>query len=509
MINRDGNNESLWQHSTNDFPTRNKAISNQLYDVAIIGAGITGITTAVQLQQAGKECIVLEANSICFGTTGGTTAHLNTLLDTPYTTIAKNFGSDSAKLVAAAARKAIDLVKDNIAAFDIDCGFKETPAFLFSQVQEQTKELQEILEASAQAGLQVSYTNHLPISIPFEKVMKVERQARFNPVQYVMALAEAFEKMGGTIVQQCRVMDTTGDDILSIETSKGKFQAKVIVFATHIPIGVNLLHFRCQPYRSYAMAVQLEDGNYPEGLVYDMYDPYHYYRTQEVGGQPYLIVGGEDHRTGTEENTNMHFRKLEAHIREYFAVKEISYKWSSQYYEPADGLPYIGHLPGHPNNMLVASGYGGNGMVYSQVAAQLLTDMVLGNETAYQKLFDPNRIKPVAGFVNFIKNNVEVTKELLRKIIPAEKLKELSGLALEEGHVVNYEHHKVALYKDAQGNVHAVNPACTHINCNVAWNSSEQSWDCPCHGARFNCDGEVLNGPATENLEKIPLTSEE
>jgi glycine/D-amino acid oxidase-like deaminating enzyme/nitrite reductase/ring-hydroxylating ferredoxin subunit len=508
MIQRDGKNKSLWQHSAEQFVPMHKASSSKLYDVVIVGGGITGITTALQLQQSGKECLVLEAHSLCFGTTGGTTAHLNTLLDTPYTTISKNFGEENAQLVAKAARSAINLVKDNISAYAIDCGFKETPAYLFSQDMDQTKELQEILEASSKAGLQVSYTNHLPIAVPFNKIMKVEKQARFSPVQYVLALARAFEHAGGSIVQQCRVMDTKGDDTITVETSKGSYQARVVIFATHIPIGVNLLHFRCQPYRSYAMAVRLENDKYPEGLIYDMYDPYHYFRTQEVNGQQYLIAGGEDHRTGTEENTEQCFRKLEAYIRQYFNVEEISYQWSSQYYEPADGLPYIGHLPGHPNNMLVASGFGGNGMTYSHVAAQLLTDIVLGNGTPYLQLFNPNRIKPVAGFANFIKNNAVVTKELLSKLLPAEKLKELSGLANNEGHVVKHDNHKVALYKDEEGNVHALNPNCTHIDCQVCWNGTEQSWDCPCHGARFNYDGEVLNGPAIEQLEKININQD-
>jgi glycine/D-amino acid oxidase-like deaminating enzyme/nitrite reductase/ring-hydroxylating ferredoxin subunit len=507
MIARDGACTSLWQDNTPLYTTRNKP-SQIIYDAAIAGGGITGITTALLLQEAGLKCILFEANGICFGTSSGTTAHLNTLLDTPYTTISKNFGEEQAKLVAEAAREAIELVKKNTRKYGIDCDLEETPAYLFAQTQDQVKDLEKILEASNKAGLDIDYSKEIPVPMPFNKSLRVEKQGKFHPLKYVYGLANAFEEAGGVIVQHCRVLNAEGDDPLKIETSRGNHLAKAIIYATHIPMGVNLLHLRCTPYRSYAMAVRLKnEAGYPEALAYDSFDPYHYYRTQIIEGKKYFIAGGEDHKTAHEENTGKCFMRLEAHIRKYFAVKEIAYQWSSQYYEPADGLPYIGHLPGHGANMYVATGFGGNGMTYSQVSALLLKDLITGVENRYTSLFNPNRIKPVAGFVNFIKQNAGVAGQFISKVFPAERLHDFVELAPGEGRVIKYDSETIAIHKDEQGNLHAVNPTCTHMKCTVSWNLAERSWDCPCHGARFSSDGKVLNGPADANLHKIEIGS--
>lgn len=507
MIQRDGNCTSLWQQVVEPYRPKHEAGHNIVYDVIIAGGGITGISTALQLQKAGKNCLVLEARNLCFGTTGGTTAHLNTLLDTPYNTIASNFNKDTAKLVAQAVKEAINLVRQNIETYKIDCGFEETDAYLFAITEDHEKELEEISKATTEAGVVNQYTDKIPVPIGFRKALKVNGQAKFIPTRYVYALAEAFEEAGGTIVENCRITGATEGEQVKVETNAGEFTAKALVYATHIPPGVNLLHLRCTPYRSYAMAVTLRKQQYPEGLAYDMYDPYHYYRTQEIDGKKYLIVGGYDHKTAHESNTNQSFQELEAHIRKHYDVAEVNYQWSSQYYEPADGLPYIGRLPGHAENIFVATGYGGNGMTYSAVSAMLLSKMILNEESHYIHVFNPNRIKPVAGFVNFIKHNTDVIRQFAGKWLPHEELEELSGLATGEAKVIKYKGAKIAIYKDEEGRLHALDPICTHMKCEVRWNMAERSWDCPCHGARYSYSGELLTGPASHELEQVEIKS--
>ncbi|HEV8081252.1 MAG TPA: FAD-dependent oxidoreductase, partial [Chitinophagaceae bacterium] len=222
-----------------------------------------------------------------------------------------------------------------------------------------------------------------------------------------------------------------------------------------------------------------------------------------------LIAGGEDHKTAHQTNTEECFRKLEAYLRKYFDIEEVSFKWSSQFFAPADGLPYIGHLPGNPDNVYVATGFGGNGMTYSHVTALVLTDLIVKGESKYEKLFNPNRIKPVAGFENFVKEAADVVAKFIGDRFAKTKIKELAELAPGEAKVVKYDGDSIALYKDEKGGLHAVNPACTHVNCIVGWNTAEQTWDCPCHGSRFSMDGEVLTAPARKNLEKISLTTHE
>lgn len=506
MIPRDGNCKSLWQDTAEAYQTVNRADA-ELYDVIIAGGGITGISTALQLQKAGKKCLVLEANNLCFGTTGGTTAHLNTLLDTTYNRIDNNFGKENAKLVAQSVTEAIELIQRNIKEYAIDCGFEKTDAFLFAQTKEQDTELEKIKNSSIEAGLSMDYTTEIPVRISFSKAVKISGQAKFIPTQYVYGLAGAFEDAGGVILQQCRVTGAEEKEVIDVETNRGVYTARALVYATHIPPAVNLLHLRCVPYRSYAMAVTLKDEKYPEGLIYNMYNPYNYYRTQVVNGQPYLIGGGYDHKTAHEENTENCFTRLEAHLRGNFKVKDVVYKWSSQYFEPSDGLPYIGKLPGHTGNIYTATGLSGNGMVYSAVAAILLTKLLLNEDSPYKVLYNPGRIKPVAGFVNFIKHNADVAKQFAGKWFPHEELESLTGLSKGDGKVVKYKDEKIAVYKDEEGQLHVISPICTHLKCEVKWNGAEQSWDCPCHGARYSFDGKVLTGPADTDLETIEIKS--
>lgn len=504
MIRRDGECLSLWQNAEPYSPI-NQVKPGDVYDVIIIGGGITGLTTGLLLQEAGKRCLVLEANNLCFGTTGGTTAHINTLLDTTYSTIGKNFGEENAVLVCQAAKEAVALIKSNVLKYNIDCGYEAAAAYLFSQNERQTKELETIQVSSTDAGLVVNPVADIPVPIKFEKAIRAEDQAKFNPVKYVYALAGAFEQAGGIIVQQCRVLGVNEKEQAEVESTQGNFISEKVVYATHIPPGVNLLHLRCVPFRSYAMAVILNNGHTISDLTYDLYDPYRYYRSQKENGIDYLIVGGYDHKTGHEKNTQQCFTDLEAHIRTHFDVKEIAHQWSSQYFEPADGIPYIGQLPGHSDQVYVATGFGGNGMTYSHVAAITLKHILLKEDSPYISLFNPSRIKPVAGFKNFITHNADVAGQLIRQIFSREKIHQLAELAPGEGKVVVYDSKKIALYKDDAGELHAISPTCTHLNCSVEWNRAEHSWDCPCHGARYAVDGEVLTGPASIALDQIDL----
>ena len=504
MIKRDGCNISVWQESVDEYLSTNQIDSTKIYDVVIVGGGITGISTAYHLQKAGMNCLLLEAHELCFGTTGGTTAHINTLLDVPYSTIEKNFSKEKSRLVAESVKEAVNTIRDTVYKNNIDCDFKTTSATLFAQTDKQKDELDKISTATGDAGIKNDFINKISIPIKFLKAMQVDEQAKFNPVRYVYSLAKEFEKAGGVIFQQCRFVSADENENVSIETSNGKYSGRFLIYATHIPPGVNLLHFRCVPTRSYAMAVILKNEEYPEDLLYDMYDPYNYYRSQKIDGRKYFIVGGYDHKTAHEENQEYRFLKLESHIRKYFDVKEIAYKWSSQYYESPDGLPYIGQLPGH-DKIFVATGFGGNGMPYSTVAALLLTKMITNQDSPYKDLYDPNRLKPVAGFTNFVSHNVDVVKQFASKWFSHEDLHELAELATDEGKIVNFKDEKIAIYKDKNGGIHALSPTCTHVGCEVKWNNAELTWDCPCHGARYSYDGRVMNGPATKNLTKANI----
>lgn len=504
-MNRDGALESAWQAGMETYTSKNSNTPHSIYDVVIVGGGITGITTALQLQKAGKKCVIAEANNIGFGTTGGTTAHLNTIFDLSYDEAIKKFGEDNARLLAAAGLEAMQLIKTNVQQYEIDCDFSEIDGYLFSVEEDQDELLDKMVEATKQVGLPIEFVDESPFPIPFRKISRVEGQAQFNPIKYIYALAKIFEDNGGVILQQCRVKSIDESDTLTIHTSQGTLLAYNAVYATHIPPGVNILHFRCAPYRSYAIAVKLKNNQYPAALGYDLCEPYHYYRSEVIEGKKYLIAGGEDHKTGHEENTEQCFRRLESFVRKYFDVEEVAFKWSSQFFEPADGLPYIGHLPGNRENIFTATGFGGNGMMFGTLSAIILTDFIQKKENKYANLFEPARVKPVAGFTNFVKEAADVVSHLVGDSFAGKKIEEMAELAAGEATLVKHDGQLIAVYKDMQHQVHAVNAACTHIKCTMHWNNAELSWDCPCHGSRFSIDGELLTAPARKDLEKINL----
>jgi len=504
-MKRDGLQPSLWQHDVPDYSSRHTSLPTSSFDIVIVGGGITGITTGLLLQRAGKSCLIAESHSLCFGTTGGTTAHFNTFFDTDYHTIKQDFGEDNAQLLHMAAQQALNLIRENVRQYNIDCNFEEKDGYVYSQNEQQTAYLNDIYQSSLNAGANVEWADGIPVPIPFDKAIVFHGQAQFHPTKYVMALAKAFEEAGGIILQNCKVADIHTGDTITVNTTLGDIKAHHLIYATHIPPGINLIHFRAAPYRSYALAVTLKDDKYPIGLAYDMYDPYHYYRTQEVNGKKYLIVGGDDHKTAHHINTYECFKSLELYTRKHFDVDEVVYQWSSQYFEPADGVAYIGNLPGNPQNVHVATGYGGNGMTYSHIAALTLSDQILKGSSPYTELLNPNRIKPVAGFTSFVKENLDVVKEFIGKRINQDSIEGLSELAPGEGRVVKYEGKSIAIYKDDNGKAFALNPVCSHAKCVVGWNMAEKSWDCPCHGARYDINGNVLTGPAREGLEVIDL----
>ncbi|AOM79645.1 FAD-dependent oxidoreductase [Pedobacter steynii] len=506
---RDSVSKSVWQGTAN-FNGVKQATgvleSGKIYDCLIVGAGITGITTALLLQRSGLSCVIAEAQEPGFGTTGGTSSHLNTFFDATYPEVESDFGEESAKLLARGGKEAFSMIEGFVRTLKIDAELEGKSAWLYAENEKESKQLQKILEASQRAGVSVEPDGENLVPVPFDSVICFKGQGQFHPLKYIHGLLEEFIKLGGVLVNHTLIRESSFEDgIYTANSDSVSIRAKKLFYATHIPPGVNLMSLRNAPYRSYVLGLKLKDENYPDGLAYDMQEPYHYFRTHTIDGQPYLIVGGEDHKTG-HGDPELAFRELEEYVRQYYEVESVSYRWSAQYYIPVDGLPYIGQLPGAAEGTYIATGFNGNGMMFGTLSAKIIADLVLGNENEYTSLFSPSRMKPVAGFTEFVKENADVAWHFIADRFSAGQLPALSDLQSGEGRIVDFEGKKIAIYKDESGKVTALNPICTHAGCTVQFNTAEQSWDCPCHGGRFDVLGKVLNGPPTKDLEMVLIS---
>lgn len=504
IMPRDGRLESPWQNGLYSNAV-NKLANNPvvIYDCLVIGGGITGLTAALMLQQSGKNTMIAEANNIGFGTTGGTSAHINTFADTTYTEAESAFGEKCARQFADAVNAGFSIIKDNIETYAIDCDYETKAGFVYAETDDEVKQLQKLYDGTAKVWVPIEFADELPVPIPYKKAVKLEGQAQFHPLKYLQALEREYLKAGGVISEHTLIDSlTTKDELHTVHSADKSFTAENIIYATHMPPGINAFNFKCAPYRSYVMAVKLKNDKYPNALVYDMQEPYHYFRTHTIDGERLLIAGGNDHKTGHEDPVKM-FDDLEKYIRKYFNVSSVKYKWSSQYYVPVDGLPYIGQMPFAAKGIFCATGFNGNGMMLGSAAAKTLCELVCGEEAAYKELFDPCRIKPIDGFKEFVTENADVAYHFFADRFGIHETDSLKRIQPGTGKVVEVDGVKIAAYRDESGEIHALNPVCTHAKCVVGWNQEEKSWDCPCHGARFDTDGKVLCGPAQHALEKI------
>lgn len=501
-MNRDGARKSIWQQEIKSFSAAQDLAG--IFDVAIVGGGITGVSTAYNLQKSGKTCVLLEAANIGFGTSGGTTAHINDFFDTTFSKAINDFGQENAELFKECGSDAIRIIETNIQENGIECDFEKKSAHLFALDEKQSRQLEDLVDGAQKVGYRMSYIDAISFPFPFKKAVEIQNQAQFHPINYIKALCEIFLKSGGVIIEDC-VCESHDeqDELVILSTSQGLIKAKNLVYATHTPPGLNVLHFRNAPYRSYAMAFTLKNHQYPNELGYDLEDPYHYYRTHEIDGERLLIAGGEDHKTGHAANTGECFSKLENYARTYFDVGKVKYSWSSQYYESVDGLPYIGVLPGSKGKIYTATGFGGNGMPFGSLSSKIITDLILIGSNKYEKLFSPSRIKPVAGFADFVKEQVTVVADFVKDKLFAEKIGSLAEITGGEAKVVKYEGEMFAVYRENSGRMHILKSTCPHAKCEVRWNSAEISWDCPCHGSRFNVNGKMLTGPSVKDLIKV------
>ncbi|QRR00097.1 FAD-dependent oxidoreductase [Dyadobacter sandarakinus] len=501
---RDGRNESLWQQSAGTDLHTTQQPETDTCDVLVVGAGITGLTAALLMQREGKKCIVCDAFQAGYGTTGGTTAHINTFADTTYAEVEQKFSEEASRQFAEAIARSVGTIHNLVTTYSIDCDFEWKDGYVYAEDEQETKELQDLYESALRAGVETEQVADAPAPLPYQAAVRFPKQAQFHPLKYIRGLQKEFLSLGGRVIENTLIDSVEKDgEYLIAKSGEREIKTKAVVYATHIPPGgINVLHMRNAPYRSYVIAATLKEDVYPEGLIYDSQDPYHYFRTHVIDGQKYLISGGHDHKTG-HGDPEQSFADLIAYTSKCYPVDQVTTQWSSQYYVPSDGLPYIGHLPGTSDGIYAATGYNGNGMILGTVAAMVMSDLVVKGSSPYEKLFNPARVKPMGAFTEFIKENADVAGRFIADRFGIEEMESVKEIPADSGKLVEFQGQKLAVYRDKTGTVEALNPVCKHAGCIVNWNNSEKTWDCPCHGARYDQKGNVLTGPAREKLDRV------
>ncbi|MGZ3450974.1 MAG: FAD-dependent oxidoreductase [Polyangiales bacterium] len=492
---------SLWLDSASlpAFPVLDRNID---VDVCIVGGGITGLTAARLLKRAGKTVAVVEALRCGGGETGHTTAHVSVHHDQYYSKTIDRFGEDDARLILGSRRAAFAQMETFVVEDEIACHWERVPTYLFAEEPSGAREVQREVEACVRIGIDAEWTTDVPVRFPLIGAMRIANQAQFHPIEYLRGLADMIPGNGSYVFEHTRAIDVHQG---IVETEHGTINCRDVVVATNAPIIGQFLVTKIAAYRTYAVAFRIESAAAPDALLWDTADPYHYVRVHRRGNATFLIVGGEDHKTGQGEHVdpNASWMRLEAWARGRFSTGAVAARWSGQILQSIDGLPFVGR---HEERLYVATGFGGDGMTNGTLAGMLLSEEVLAQHSPIAKLYAPTRVGSIASR-EYVKENVGYPVHML-----TDRLRKTAGDRLRvvqpgEGKILRVDGEKVAVFRETDGTVHAFSPVCSHKGCHVAFNAAESSWDCPCHGSRFDAStGEVLNGPAIQALSPADVS---
>jgi glycine/D-amino acid oxidase-like deaminating enzyme/nitrite reductase/ring-hydroxylating ferredoxin subunit len=521
MKSDSGQTTSVWMATTKEIESDGPLAEDTSTDVIVIGAGIAGMTTAYLLSREGKRVVVIDDGLIGGSMTGRTTAHLVNALDDRYYELERLHGEDGARLAASSHSAAIDRVEAIVKEEGIECEFERLDGYLFAPPDESKEQLEDELKAAHRAGLtSIEMVERAPIKdFDTGKCLRFPDQAQFHPLLYLAGLARAIRRDGGRIYTGTHADKIEGGERSArVETSDGRIiTAYSVVVATNTPVNDRFaIHTKQAPYITYVIGARVPRGSITKALYWDTPDPYHYVRLESISAankdtgetEEYdlLIVGGEDHKTGQADDANKRFGWLERWTRTRFPmIQEVEFKWSGQVMEPVDGLAFIGRNPMDEDNVYIATGDSGNGMTHGTIAGILITDLIMGRENEWEKIYDPTR-KSLKALPEFASENLNVAAQYTDLVTPGD-VDSADEIKPGEGAIVRHGLKKVATYRDESGTVHERSAVCVHLGCIVDWNSKEKTWDCPCHGSRYDAYGKVFQGPANSNLK--PVETEE
>jgi len=483
-------------------------------DVLVIGGGMTGISTAYLIKKAGRSVALIERDHLAQQDTANTTAHLTCVTDLRLKKLVKTFGRDHAQAVWDAGLAAIDQIEANVRAESISCEFTRVPGFLFAAIDgedDETGGLKEDAQLANELGFSADFVPSVPL---FNRPgVRFANQAKFHPLKYLAGLVQRIPGDGCDVFEETEAKEFEQPDTdgpIRVNAGGHSITCNFVVVATDVPltgvsnlVGATLLQSKLAPYTSYVVGAKLPKGMVAEASFWDTSDPYYYLRVDRHRDHDYAVFGGLDHKTGQEEDTQGRFDDLERVLLRFLPDAQIDAHWSGQVIESQDGLPLIGETV---DRQFVATGYSGNGITFGTLAAMMARDRAMGRRNPWSDLFDPNRLKLKGGTWNYLRENLDYPYYMIKDRLVGAEGQSLGSLPRGQGMILKLDGKRVAAYRDSNGRTTVLSPVCPHMGCIVHWNEAETTWDCPCHGSRFRCTGEVLAGPAERALEPIKVT---
>lgn len=491
-------NESLWIEGTKSkrYDKLNEHIE---IDCTIIGAGIAGITTAYLLLKKGVKVAVVDADAIGGGCSGRNTGKVSSQHNIVYSKIKKSHGIEYAKKYYEANNEALNLMESIISENNIQCDFKRNNSYVFTENEEYVSDIREEYKVCKEIGITCEYEESLNIPFNVKASIKFKNQGEFNPKKYIDALGELIIDNGGLIYEYTPIIDFINEGKVKLKASNGCIiDTKRAVVCSHIPWydGMGLYFARLRPERSYLVA-GIYNGDDINGMYINVEDPRRTFRIYNGNGDRLLLFGGENHKVGQGDETKDYYKILKDDAQNKFNIKEFKYEWSAQDYLVPDSIPYIGYINIYDNNVFVATGFSKWGMTNGTVAGIILSDLLTDNETPYKEVFSPERSKSFFS-IDVLKENINVASEYIKGKLESVD-KELPTV-YGEGKIVKINNKRYGAFLDDNGEMFIIDITCTHLGCELNFNSIEKTWDCPCHGSRFSYKGEVLEGPATKPL---------
>jgi glycine/D-amino acid oxidase-like deaminating enzyme/nitrite reductase/ring-hydroxylating ferredoxin subunit len=489
--------KSIWEDTSSEIENYPAFEGNRNVDIVIVGGGITGLTAAKLLSEAGREVVLLEAMRIGLGTTGNSTGNLYSIVDEPLSQLRKKWNENVMKTVVSSRETAVSFIENTIHQYKMDCDFSRQPFSYFAESTDDKIDefIKDEYDALTAAGLSPRVVSDAGLPYKTVKGLRLEGMAQFHPLKYVRQLAHA-------ISDKCRIHENSrvieiDEKTGVIKTAKGTIKANKILLATHTPVGVYAVHTVLAPYREFGVAAEIIGGNFPGGIFWGLNEPRHSIRSFNFAGKNYVMVIGDKFKTGQHGDTREYIKGLENYLKLRLNVSETKYVWGGQQYRSADNLPYIGK---HNDIIYFLTGFATDGLVYGTVAAMIVSDAILNNDNAWAETFNAGRHTPLKSAKDFIVENADNIAQYMKDAPWNTDAKSFEDIAPGQGKIIEKDMQKLAVYKDEAGISHVVSAVCTHMKCVVNWNQSEKTWDCPCHGSRFNTDGRVIEGPAIVDL---------